>query len=72
MNMVMNMNMVTIISFWYSIADMKQAEKLISCKMKGGWMKNDDGRMKNDEGKGQMMKDDDFKLLSGFGNGQTD
>ena len=49
MNMVMNMNMVTIISFWYSIADMKQAEKLISCKMKGGWMKNADWK-KNDEG----------------------
>ena len=44
MNMVMNMkmNVVTIISFWYSIADMKQAEKHKSCKKKGGWMKDDD------------------------------
>ena len=47
--MIMNMNMVTIISFWYSIADMKQAEKLKSCKMKGEWLKNDDWK-KNDEG----------------------
>ena len=55
------MNMATIISFWYSIADMKQAEKLISCKMKGGWMKNADWK-KNDEGwwfhavKGSLQK----------------
>ena len=34
----------------------KQAEKLKSCKMKDGWMKNDEGWMKND----------DFKLLRGF------
>jgi len=33
-------------------------------------MKNDEGWMKYDEG--WMMKDDDFKLLRGFDNGQTD
>ena len=32
----------------------KQAEKLTSCKMKEGWMKNYEGWMKNDEG---WMKD---------------
>ena len=29
---------------------MKQAEKLKSCEMKEGWVKNDEGWMKNDEG----------------------
>ena len=37
--------------------------------MKEGWMKNDEGWMKSDEW--WMMKDDDFKLLRGFADGQT-
>ena len=36
----------------------KQAEKLKSRELKEGWMKNDEGRWR--------MKDDDFKLLTGF------
>ena len=48
----------------------KQAEKLKSREMKGGWTKIDEGWMKNDEG--WMMKDDDFKLLRGFDNEHTD
>ena len=31
-------------------------------------MKNDEGGMKDE---GRMMKDDDFKLLRGFGDGRT-
>ena len=39
--------------------------------MKEGWMKNDGGwwRMKDE---GWLMKDDDFKLLRGFADRQTD
>ena len=48
---------------------MKQAEKLKSCEMKEGWMKNDEGGMKDE---GRMMKDDDFKLLRGFVDWRTD
>ena len=40
----------------------KQAEKLKSREMKEGWMKNEEG---------WMMKDDDFKLLRGFEDEQT-
>ena len=47
----------------------KQAEKLKSC-MKEGWMKNVKNEwMKNYEG--WMMKDDDFKLFRGLGDGRT-
>ena len=46
----------------------KQAEKLKSWKLKEGFIKNE-GRM-NDEGWG--MRDEDFKLLRGFADEQTD
>ena len=42
----------------------KQAEKLRSCKMKEGWMKNAAGWWRR--------KDDDSKLFRGFAEWQTD
>ena len=55
----------------------KQAEKIKSNKMK---LKDEgrmnEGRMKDEQRmmnyEGWMMKDDDFKLLRGFEDGQTD
>ena len=44
---------------------LKQAEKLKSCKMKEGWMKNDEKWIKNEEG--WRMNDDNLQLLRGFG-----
>ena len=34
----------------WTLIKYQQAEKLKSCEMKEGWMKNDTGWMKNDEG----------------------
>ena len=57
----------------------KQAEKLQSREMKEGWLKmmKDEWRMMKDEGRVMkdewgVMKDDDFKLLRGFEDEQTD
>ena len=61
-----------------SLNGIEQAEKLKSCEMKEGRMKNEEGWMKNEEWRmmkdewrmkkdeRSMMKDDDFKLLKSF------
>ena len=46
-----------------------QAKKHKGCKIMEGWIKNDEGWMKNDEW--WRMKNEDFKLLRDFADGQT-